>query len=76
MAEPKKPQKKTYDVTSAFIWDKQIKKPGTTVDLTDAEAQGLKARGKIEDQTPKKAKPEAKTEAKKDDGIAPAAPAA
>lgn len=60
MAEPKKAQKKLYDVTSAFVWDKQIKKPGGTVDLTDAEAFGLKKRGKIEEQKTEKEKAAAK----------------
>ncbi|MEO3478145.1 hypothetical protein AAFO90_10745 [Phaeobacter sp. CAU 1743] len=57
MAEQKKPQKKTYTVTSAFVWDKGIKKPDDTVDLTDSEAYGLYKRGKISDQetTSKKA---------------------
>lgn len=62
MAEQKKPQKKTYTVTSAFVWDKGIKKPDDTVDLTDSEAYGLKKRGKISDQetTGKKAATRAK----------------
>ncbi|MCG7627309.1 hypothetical protein MHM88_05785 [Epibacterium sp. MM17-32] len=57
MAEQKKPQKKTYTVTSAFVWDKGIKKPDDTVELTDSEAYGLKKRGKIDEP---KAKPASK----------------
>ncbi|MBU3035462.1 hypothetical protein [Tritonibacter mobilis] len=55
MADTKKPQKNTYAVTSAFVWDKAIKKPGDKVELTAAEAHGLKARGKIEEPTAKPA---------------------
>jgi len=55
VSDTKKPQKKTFAVTSAFVWDKVIKKPGDKVDLTAAEAHGLKARGKIEEPTAKPA---------------------
>jgi hypothetical protein len=51
VADTKKPQKNTFAVTSAFVWDKAIKKPGDKVELTAAEAQGLKGRGKITELT-------------------------
>ncbi|MDE4304016.1 hypothetical protein PXK30_03720 [Phaeobacter gallaeciensis] len=70
MAEQKKPQKKTYTVTSAFVWDKGIKKPDDTVDLTDSEAYGLKKRGKIKD--PETGRKKAATGAKKDETTDPA----
>ena len=66
MSDTKKPQKKTFAVTSAFVWDKAIKKPGDTVALTAAEAHGLKERGKIEEPPKKPAsKKVAETGAKK-----------
>ena len=67
MSDTKKPQKKPFTVTSAFVWDKAIKKPGSTVELTAAEAQGLKARGKIEEPNAKPAKKAAATDAGKAD---------
>ncbi|NHM19492.1 hypothetical protein [Tritonibacter mobilis] len=66
MADTKKLQKNTFAVTSAFVWDKAIKKPGDKVELTAAEAHGLKARGKIEEPTAKStSKKAAETGAKK-----------
>ena len=70
MADQKKPQKKTYEVTSAFVWDKGIKKPGEHVDLTDSEAHGLKQRGKIKD--PDTGRKKAATGAKKTETTDPA----
>ncbi|GLP86295.1 hypothetical protein [Tritonibacter mobilis] len=77
MADTKKPQKDTYAVTSAFVWDKAIKKPGDKVELTAAEAHGLKARGKIEEPTAKPAskKAAATDAAKSGTAAAPKAPA-
>ncbi|MFY0309638.1 hypothetical protein ACFMBG_07045 [Leisingera sp. D0M16] len=48
MSDQKKPQKKTYTVTSAFVWDGGIKKSKATVELTATEAHGLIKRGKVE----------------------------
>jgi hypothetical protein len=70
VADTKKPQKHTFAVTSAFVWDKEIKKPGDTVELTDAEAHGLKNRGKIED--PESGRKKAATRAKKAETTDPA----
>lgn len=70
MADDKKPKKSKYTVTSAFVWDKGIKKPGDTVELTDAEAQGLKNRGKIKD--PDTGRKKAATGAKKAETTDPA----
>lgn len=51
MSDQKKPQKKPYTVTSAFVWDGKIRKAGDKepVLLTASEAHGLKKRGKVED---------------------------
>lgn len=49
MTEPKKPTTKEYEVTSAFVWDGAIKKPGDKVSLAVSQAHGLKERGKIEE---------------------------
>lgn len=37
-----------YTVTSSFVWDKEIKKPGNPIALSDTQAAPLKKRGKIE----------------------------
>lgn len=50
MTEKKAPVTKPYTVVSAFVWDKQIRKPSdkTPLQLTSAEAAPLIHRGKIE----------------------------
>lgn len=51
MGDEKEPQTKPYTVTGAFVWDGRIRKPSDDepVHLTEAQAHGLKKRGKIED---------------------------
>ncbi|WIY23781.1 hypothetical protein [Parasedimentitalea psychrophila] len=53
-----------YTVTSSFVWDKKIMKPGNPIALTDTQAAPLKARGKVEPGKPPAKKAPAKTAAK------------
>lgn len=59
----KPPEPSDYTVTSAFVWDKKIMKPGKPIALTDAQAAPLKSRGKVEPGKPPAEKQTKKTAA-------------
>lgn len=60
MADEKQPKLTEHSVTSAFVWNKAIQKPGDKVMLTAQQAYGLIKRGKIADPAARKPKPAAK----------------